>query len=138
MAAWRATVLVMLGCVLSCAAPAADPTDELPLTKPVNLKAMPTDISVSNLNRAMKRYNRELGVACSYCHVENRDTGKVDYISDENAKKETARIMITMLEDINDKYLAQLDGDVRYTADMGCGTCHQGRANPPPFESKAR
>lgn len=53
----------------------------------------------------MERYKKDLGVACSYCHVENRETGKLDYAPDENPKKHIARIMIAMLDDINDRHL---------------------------------
>lgn len=147
----RGAAFVLLGSLLSCAALALDQKDEdigsapatvaqqePPTTKPVNLKALPQDIPVTTLNRLMKRYGRELGVECNYCHVENRDTGKLDYISDDNPKKETTRTMIAMLEDINDRHLAQLGGDQRYSSDVSCGTCHQGRANPPAWEARRR
>jgi len=73
-------------------------------------------------------------VSCSYCHVEDRDSGVIDYASDENPRKHTARIMISMLNDINDKHLAQLGGDRRYAQPVTCASCHQGRASPPVFE----
>ncbi len=41
--------------------------------------------------------------------------------------------MIAMLDEINSKYLAQLD-DQKYAALVTCGNCHQGQADPPPFE----
>ncbi|MFT3763811.1 MAG: c-type cytochrome [Pseudoxanthomonas sp.] len=100
----------------------------------VNLQVLPADLGVPRLGRLMKGYKRDLGVECSYCHVENRDTGKLDYASDENPKKAIARIMISMLDDINDRHLAQLGGDVRYAAPVTCGSCHRGRANPPAWE----
>jgi mono/diheme cytochrome c family protein len=106
--------------------------------RPVNLKVLRKDIAPARLERLMKRYERELGVTCSYCHVENRDTGELDYVSDENPKKETARIMIAMLDEINERHLAQLGGDQRYAADVSCGSCHQGRANPPVWEARRR
>jgi len=46
--------------------------------------------------------------------------------------------MISMLTDINDKYLAQLGGDRRYAVPVTCGSCHQGQSNPPAFEGKWR
>lgn len=134
----RGTFLALLAGVLSCVALAFDEQQEPPTTRPVNLKVLPKDIAVVSLNRLMKRYERELGVQCSYCHVENRDTGKLDYVSDDNSKKETARIMIAMLDDINDRHLAQLGGDQRYSADISCGSCHQGRANPPSWEARRK
>lgn len=104
--------------------------------KHVNLRVLPADIGVPQLGKLMRRYERELGVGCSYCHVQDRDTGKFDYASDENAKKEIARVMIAMLDDINNRHLASLGGDTRYAAQVGCGSCHQGRANPPAFEAR--
>ena len=101
-----------------------------------NLQVLPADISVPVLARTMKRYERDLGVGCSYCHVENRATGELDYVSDENPKKETARIMISMLDDINERHLARMGGDQRYAAAVTCGSCHQGRASPPAFEGR--
>jgi Photosynthetic reaction centre cytochrome C subunit len=65
-------------------------------------------------------------VKCSHCHVEDPQTQKLDYTSDENPRKQTARIMISMLTDINDNYLAQLGGDRRYAVPVTCGSCHQG------------
>lgn len=101
---------------------------------PTNLRVLPRDLSRASLRSLMKQYERDLGVSCSYCHVENRDTGNLDYASDENPVKETARLMIAMLDDINGKYLAQLGGDRRYAVPVTCGSCHQGRSSPPAFE----
>jgi hypothetical protein len=112
--------------------------DEPPRSRPVNLKVLPADIAPATLGRLMKRYGQDLGVECSYCHVENRDTGKLDYVSDENPRKQTARVMAGMLQEINDKYLAQLGADSRYASEVTCGSCHQGRSNPAPFEPRWR
>jgi hypothetical protein len=108
--------------------------EDTPRGKPTNLQALSKDIPATTLGRLMKRYERDLGVSCSYCHVENRDTGKLDYVSDENPKKHIARIMITMVADINERHLEQLGGDRRYEVAVTCGSCHQGRANPQPYE----
>lgn len=111
---------------------------DLALVGHVNLKVLPADIGIPQLGRLMKRYERELGVSCSYCHVEDRDTGKLDYVSEENPKKEIARLMIAMTDDINKRHLAKMGGDPRYAANVTCGTCHQGRANPPDWEARRR
>jgi photosynthetic reaction center cytochrome c subunit len=111
---------------------------EVPRSKPVNLKVLPQDISPAKLGKLMKRFEQELGVSCRHCHVENAETQKLDYASDDNAAKQTARIMIAMLNDINDKYLSQLGGDRRYATPVTCGSCHQGQSNPPAFEGKWR
>ncbi len=135
----------MIGCVLCGAAMGSWSQDqepsvatavarEVPASKPVNLRVLPQDIPAQRLGKLMKRYEKELGVSCSYCHVENRDTGKLDYASDENPKKQAARTMIAMLDDINDKYLAELGNDQRYAAEVSCGNCHRGHSNPQPWE----
>lgn len=141
----RALALLLMGSALSAAAIATSPlpeqagaASEPPRTKPVNLKVLPGDITPTSLGRLMKKYGQDLGVECSYCHVENRDTGKLDYVSDENPRKQTARVMVGMLQEINDKYLGQLGGDSRYAAQVTCGSCHQGRSSPPPFEPRWR
>lgn len=104
--------------------------------KHVNLRVLPADISKPKLGVLMRGYRRDLGVECSYCHVQDRDSGGYDYASDENPKKEIARLMIGMLDDINDRHLAGLGGDRRYAAAVTCGSCHQGRANPPAWEPR--
>jgi len=107
-------------------------------SKLVNLQVLPRDIAPVRLGRLMKQYEADLGVTCSYCHVENRETGKLDYASDDNPAKQTARIMMTMLDDINDRHLSQLAGDRRYAVPVTCGSCHQGRSNPQAYEPRRR
>jgi len=113
-------------------------TEEMPRSKPVNLQVLPKDMSSASIGKLMKRYSQDLGVSCSHCHVENPQTQKLDYISDENPAKQTSRVMIAMLNDINDKYLAQLGRDARYSVPVTCGSCHQGRSSPPEFEGRWR
>src|SRR5690349_4772579 len=76
--------------------------------KLVNLQVLPADTPPRHIGPLMKRYGKDLGVSCSYCHVENQDTGRIDYVSDDNPKKHVARVMISMLADINDRHLSQL------------------------------
>ena len=115
---------------------APEPEPDFPHGKPVNLKVLPKDISVADLGRQMKQFEAELGVTCNHCHVEDATTRKFDYSSDENPDKATARLMITMVQDINNRYLAQLGGDRRYAVPVTCGSCHQGQSSPPAFESR--
>jgi hypothetical protein len=103
--------------------------------QPRNLQVLPKNLSGAEVGRLMKQFREDLGVACSYCHAESPQTQKLDYASDENPTKQTARLMIVMLNDINNKYMAQL-GDRRYVVPVSCGSCHQGQSNPPPFEGR--
>ena len=102
---------------------------------PRNLKVLPKDISGDDVDKLMHQYQQYLGVPCGYCHEENPETKQIDYASDENPIKETARFMISMTGDINNKYLSQL-GDRRYADPITCGNCHQGQVQPPAFELK--
>jgi hypothetical protein len=129
------TVVWCLGVVSWAWAQDPAATAPQPHGRPTNLRVLPRDISEEQLGRLMKQYRDELGVTCGYCHVESPQTQKVDYVSDENPKKETARLMITMVEEINTKYLAQL-GDRRYGAHVTCGNCHQGQSSPQPYEPR--
>lgn len=98
-----------------------------------NLTVLSKDLTGAELNKSMKRYADELGVSCSFCHVQDDQTQKFDFVSDANPRKDTARIMISMLSDINNKYLARL-GDRRYAVPITCGNCHQGQSSPPAYE----
>jgi hypothetical protein len=104
--------------------------------KVTNLKVLPGDMSHTRLRKLMRGYEADLGVSCSYCHVEDRDTGVIDYASDENTRKLTARVMISMVETINEEYLAKLGGDTRYSTPVTCGSCHQGHSSPLAFEAR--
>lgn len=106
----------------------------VPLTRPINLKVLPKDTNPIDLRDLMSRYNEELGVGCPYCHVRELPAHQIDYVSDDNPRKEVARLMIGMLRDINEKYLGRL-GDRRYATPISCGNCHQGQTSPPEFNS---
>jgi len=80
---------------------------------PQNLKLLPAD---NNLIVTMRSFTQALGVQCDYCHVADR-------ASDENPKKDVARMMITMARDINSKFP---DGQQH----VRCFTCHRGAVKP--------
>jgi hypothetical protein len=110
----------------SLSTPAARPT-------PTNLKVLPKDTSLEDVNKLMLRFTTDLGVTCVHCHEQNEQTKQMEFASDENPTKTIARFMISMTSDINVKYLAQL-GDRRYAQPITCGNCHQGQTMPPAFE----
>lgn len=127
----RSTLSLALGFValgFSLSTPSQD------LAKPSNLRVLPKDSSAADIKNLMDQYGRELGVKCAYCHTQNSRTQQPDYVSDDNPAKQTARVMIAMLAEINNKYLAQLD-DQKYPVLVTCGNCHQGQADPPSFEA---
>ena len=78
-----------------------------------NLKLLPADTYM----QAMQSFTAALGVQCTHCHV----AGAFD--SDENPKKEVARMMISMAREINAKFP---DGKQH----VNCFTCHRGDVTP--------
>ena len=85
---------------------------------PKNLKVLKPE----EVRPAMGAYVAALGVAqsggCNFCHVQDRS-------SDDNPKKVTTRMMITMVNDINAKFPPE-NGKVFVT----CYTCHRGKPEP--------
>lgn len=139
-----AVALILTGCVLGTAAvaawrqqsnsPAHPHAQWESRYRPANLRLLSKDLSGSEMKRVMDGYVQEVGVPCEFCHVQDDRTGAFDFASDDSPAKETARLMISMLKDINEKYLAQL-GEGSYAAPITCGNCHQGRKTPPEFHA---
>lgn len=134
--------VILAGCVLATAAVAAwrqqteggahPAADWARSYSPRNLRLLSQDLTGAEMKKLMDAYVQEVGVPCEYCHVQDERTGSFDYASDDNPTKQTARLMMSMLKDINEKYLAQL-GEGSYAAPVTCGNCHQGRKSPPEF-----
>jgi photosynthetic reaction center cytochrome c subunit len=98
---------------------------------PTNLKVLPKTISKRDLVLMMRGFTRGLGVRCPFCHVgkEGDDLSTFDFASDEKPEKKTARVMITLLADVNEKLATVGDkpaGEPRAT----CYTCHRGEKKP--------
>ena len=86
---------------------------------PKNLKVL--KVQGPELIPLMRTYTVALGgVKCDYCHVAAQPP---DFASDENPKKEIARHMITMAQEINARFP---DGKEHVT----CYTCHRGDPIP--------
>jgi hypothetical protein len=83
---------------------------------PKNLKVL----TAENYMDYMRTFPAALGVAdkggCNFCHVADRS-------SDEKMEKVMARMMISMVKDINSKFP---DGKEHVT----CFTCHRGSTEP--------
>ncbi|HEV2619352.1 MAG TPA: c-type cytochrome [Acidobacteriaceae bacterium] len=111
-------------------APPAAPSAPRPQQKPTNLKVLPQN---TDLRVVMHQYEADLGVHCRFCHAAaDETTHRTNFASDSNPMKETARYMIQMTADLNEKYLAQMP--MRDFADpITCGTCHRGQGHPSVF-----
>ncbi len=105
---------------------------------PQNLQVLPEDISSKKLSETMKGFATGLGVRCETCHV--GEAGKplttFDFKSDKKPMKEKARVMLRMMDDINNKYVASLDEIEKedHHVDVRCVTCHRGQKHPELIE----
>lgn len=105
--------------------------------RPQNLQVLPTDLSTQAVVRLMRRYATGLGVRCTHCHVgdDPTDLRTIDFASDALETKQIARVMIGMVDTINQTQLTKL-GDRRGTPalEVRCATCHHGQARPVPLD----
>ena len=103
-----------------------------------NLKVLPRNISSKNLSKIMvDDFEDGLGVSCGFCHVEEKDSHRLDYASDAKPEKQIARIMMKMTIGINKRYFKlkhALIGDS--ILQITCVTCHNGQPRPGNLEEK--
>jgi len=102
----------------------------------VNLKVLPKSIGSRQLSQIMvDDFSDGLGVSCSFCHVEDKNSHKLDYASDGNSQKKVARSMMKMTLKINKQFFnvkRPLIGDSVLV--VNCISCHHGTAFPYPAE----
>jgi photosynthetic reaction center cytochrome c subunit len=84
---------------------------------------MLTNLSDSQIGTVMDNFTASLGVHCDFCHVRNEQTKAWDFPSDAKQEKKTARDMIRLVLDLNEK---NFHGHVV----VGCYTCHMGKEHP--------
>ncbi|HXI04687.1 MAG TPA: c-type cytochrome [Candidatus Saccharimonadales bacterium] len=99
-----------------------------------NLKVLPKDITKEELVARMRSFSGGLGVRCSFCHVDDDEAKKTDFASDEKDKKDTARVMMKMVTEINGNLLKGIKTDDDTKVEVTCQTCHHGLAVPEPIE----
>lgn len=105
--------------------PAGAPQQKKARPAPKNLKVL----TAEEYGPLMRTYTAALGVQCTYCHAPGGN-----FASDENPHKDVARTMITMVKEMNSKYLAG-------KKEVTCYTCHRGAEEPltaPPETPKAQ
>lgn len=102
-----------------------------------NLKVLPKNISDKQLHEVMEEWEHALGARCSFCHVRNEDTKKMDWANDGKPEKEMARKMYKMMNDINKKYFhAKKDSTgMMITSGVNCYSCHRGSSHPEVVEA---
>ena len=96
-----------------------------------NLKILKKNISKAELDSIMRFFAVSLGEKCTFCHVRNDAENKMDFASDANPNKGTARYMIRMANKINKKYFKdQEQNSTKTIQSVTCYTCHHGEAKP--------
>ncbi|WP_156306647.1 c-type cytochrome [Sphingobacterium endophyticum] len=96
--------------------------------KPQNLKVLPKNITHEELDSTMKSFNMALGVKCNHCHAPKANGEKgLDFASDSNPKKDVARHMIKMTNQINKKHFKHAYDGIVYN--ISCNTCHNGKTD---------
>src|ERR1041385_1184751 len=95
---------------------------------PKNLQVLPKDMTRQEVVARMRLIATGLGVRCEYCHVSTTGPDgreQNDFAADDKDTKKTARGMLKMVNDINDKYLKELRPDLAPRA--GEAAHHSGR-----------
>lgn len=96
----------------------------------LNLKVLPKDISHDELEKIMHSFNKALGVDCNHCHATNESGDGLNFASDNNPIKETARYMMEMTNDINKRHFKHSKNAKSYSQ-ISCISCHHGSTGVP-------
>jgi tetratricopeptide (TPR) repeat protein len=123
-----AVLAMAAGSVLALHGAAAQEREEFK-----NLKVLPRDISRDELRNLMSQFTRALGVHCDYCHATKPGEQHLDFALDDKPEKKTARVMMQMTRELNEKYIAKLEDHSTPPIQVQCVTCHRGIAHPRPL-----
>jgi predicted Zn-dependent protease len=119
--------LVLLTSSIAVAqAPAGQRGAQAPPPPMTNLQILPKDAQRQQVLATMNAFTQSLGVQCNYCHVQEGRGGRNDMASDEKPTKKTARAMMLLARDINEKLPAAIGKNANDTTSVGCVTCHRG------------
>src|SRR5262245_51168211 len=97
-----------------------------------NLKVLPADISRDSLVQLMRSFSFATGLRCEDCHVlgENNSFEGARFHLDDKPNKLKARLMLEMVNKINQDLRARLPGRDSLTLAVECKSCHRGNAKP--------
>ena len=100
-----------------------------------NIKVLPATMTPREVLGVMRGFAGALGVRCQYCHVgqEGQDLSTFNFPSDDKPQKNTARIMIEMVQAINTQHLSQIQQRQNPPVEVQCMTCHRGVPIPRPL-----
>jgi len=97
---------------------------------PTNLQVFPKETTREQVTAQMRHFAFALNVRCTHCHVRREGGGGMDFASDSNPNKETARAMMRMVETINNDLLAAIPNRDDPPVVVTCKTCHRGTVKP--------
>ncbi len=127
---WKTTLLTAALILIAGAAAAQIPD------KFENLEVLPKDTEKRQLVDVMKSFCAALDVRCTHCHVgeEGAPLSEVDFASDENHHKDVTRVMMRMVDAINNTHLPQTGKETAELVNVTCVTCHRGQSKPRSLE----
>lgn len=105
---------------------------KFPPDKFANLQIFPKETPPGVVITAMKGFTGALGVRCQFCHVgeEGMPLEKFDFAADTKPEKQTARMMIRMVGEINAQVTKAIPDAPAKTYQVTCFTCHRGAQHP--------
>jgi len=132
-----AVAALLTGAVIAAATAAQAPSPETgSYPAPSNLKVLPKGLTGQQVHDIMEQWASALGTDCNSCHAEDPNNlgpngrPRLNFADDSKPLKAVARIMYTMTEEINQKYLARIYSS---GSPITCGTCHRSHMGPEPF-----
>lgn len=119
-------LMMVVGGTVSAQPPAAGAAPAgggQPPPAPRNLKILkPQDVGP-----AMRSFTAALGVQCNHCHVMEPTR---DLASDDKQAKKTARVMLQMVDHVNEMLASGVGKPAADVTKVECATCHRGKAIP--------
>jgi hypothetical protein len=113
------------------------PHREFHFPQPKNLQVLPKNLTGDQVHHIMEGWSKALGTHCTTCHSADPDASveagrqpQLDFALDKKPEKKTARLMATMVEEINGNFIGKIDNA---GIKVSCGTCHRGHLSPPIF-----
>jgi hypothetical protein len=113
-----------------------------PAPPPKNLKVLPKTLTGDQVHDIMHKWEAQLGVKCDTCHTVDPNKKMpnghpaLNFADDSKPEKKTARLMVKMTMELNQKYTSKVESKRENEAsakEVSCGTCHRGNFDPPAF-----
>lgn len=130
-----AAVLGIVGSAIAAGPAAAQIPDEFQ-----NLQVLPEDISRDSLVLLMRSFSFATGLRCEDCHVmgENGSFRGAEFDMDDKLAKRQARLMLEMVNRLNDEILPELPERDSPPLRVECKTCHRGIRKPHLLRTELR